>query len=342
MKKTLVLALVAAMGLGLFAGCGSTASNSSSSTSTSTKTEGSASTDAAWPKGTVTILCGFGAGGSSDLECRSIATYLEKVTGGTFVVSNVTGANGWMAWDQLLHSDKDGSVIAMCNTPTLFYDYMDPSQGHSETMDDFDFIANEVIDFGVLVCKKGTYANMDEFMAAAKADGGVTVGDVGANGNKHIASIQLGLANEGTTITPVHEKGWSDNYASLLGGTVDAVSAVYGDIASVLADDEITVLCVYNDARVDVLSDVPTCEELGYGAIYSAPSRGYFVAAGVDASVKEQMVKAFNEAINNADHVAELQALGLIVDYKDGDDYISFLKGQEADVEALKPELGWQ
>ena len=52
-------------------------------------------------------------------------------------------------------------------------------------MDDFDFICNEVIDFGVLVCKKGTYADMDEFMAAAKSAGGVTVADVGANSNKH-------------------------------------------------------------------------------------------------------------------------------------------------------------
>ena len=45
---------------------------------------------------TLVFLCGFGAGGSSDLEVRSLATYLEKKTGGTFVIQNVTGANGWI------------------------------------------------------------------------------------------------------------------------------------------------------------------------------------------------------------------------------------------------------
>lgn len=346
MKKAIAMLLAATMCAGMLVGCGGSKPAETPKTEEPAKTEapaenkGGDTATAEWPKGTVTILCGFGAGGSSDLETRSVASYLEKTTGGTFVVSNVTGANGWMAWDQLLHSDADGTTLAMVNTPALFYDYMDPSQGHKETMDDFEFIANEVIDYGVLVCKKGTFANIDEFMTAAKGDG-VTVSDVGANGNKHIAIIQMGLENPDATLTSVHEKGWSDNYAGLLGGSVDAVSAVYGDIASVMADGELEVLAVFNDKRIDALPDVPTLEETGYGKVYSAPARGYFMNKGVDPATKEAIVKAFNEAINNADHVAELESLGLLVNYMEGDEYVNFLKGQAADVEALKPQLGW-
>ena len=325
----------AALALTACGGSGDAKPAASAAAKTNTAAKG------AWPSGAVTLLCGFGAGGSSDLETRSIATYLEKATGGTFVVQNVTGANGWMAWDQLLHSDADGLTLAMVNTPALFYDYLDPSQGHSETMDNFEFICNEVVDYGTLVCKKGTYANMDELMAAAKAAGGVTIGDVGANGNKHIAIIEMGLANPDATLTSVHEKGWSDNYASLLGGTVDAVSCVYGDIASVLADDELTVLCVFNDERIDALPDVPTLKETGYGDVLSAPARGYMMPKGVDQETKAAIVAAFNTAVNDPDHVAELQNLGLIVNYQDGEDYLDFLRSQEADVVALKPQLGW-
>lgn len=341
MKKVIALVLAVAMALAMVA-CGSSAASSAApaASSEAASAPAASSSTGAWPSGAVTLLCGFGAGGSSDLETRSVATYLEKVTGGTFVVQNVTGANGWMAWDQLLNSDADGLTIAMVNTPALFYDYLDPSQGHSETMDNFEFIANEVIDYGLLVCKKGTFADIDEFMAMANTDG-VTVGDVGANGNKHIATIQMGLENPDATLTAVHEKGWSDNYASLLGGTEDAVSCVYGDIASVLADDELTVLCVFNDERIAALPDVPTCEEAGYGAVYSAPARGYMMPKGVDEATKAAIIEAFDAAINNADHVAELENMGLIVNYMSGDDYLNFLKGQEADVIALKPQLGW-
>lgn len=337
MKKLSALILATAMCVSLLAGCGDAGKTNSNGSAPA----GNNGSSGGWPSGTVTLLCGYGAGGSSDLEVRSLATYLEKKTGGTFVIQNVTGANGWMAWDQLLHADKDGQTIAMVNTPALFYDYLDPSQGHKETMDDFDFICNEVIDYGVLVCAKGKYADINTFMDAAKSSGGVTVADVGANGNKHIAVIETGIANPDATLTSVHQSGWSDNYAALLGGTVDAVSATYGDIASVMADGELDVLCVFNNERIDVLPDVPTLEEAGYGAVYSAPSRGYFLPKGVDAATKEAIVSAFNEAINDAEHVAELEALGLMVNYMDGDEYLNFLKGQESAVIDLKPALGW-
>ena len=343
MKRITAMLLCLLMVLSLAACGGSSGSSGSSApaSSSGSSSTSTASTGAKWPSGAVTILCGFGAGGSSDLEVRSLATYLEKVTGANFVVSNVTGANGWMAWDQLLHADKDGQTLAMVNTPALFYDYLDPSQGHKETMDDFDFICNEVIDFGLLVAKKGAYADINAFMDAAKAEGGVTVADVGANGNKHIAILQAGIENPGANLTSVHQKGWSDNLAALLGETVDAVSATYGDVASVLADGEIEVLCVFNDKRIDVLPDVPTFEEAGYGKVYSAPSRGYFMPKGVDPAIKEAIVAAFKEAIPMADHLAEMESLGLMVNYMDGDEYMTFLKSQEADVIALKPQLGW-
>ena len=352
MKKFGACVLGAALAISTLAACGGSSSSQTTAAPAATTAAAAAETkaaesaapaaDAKWPTGAVTILVGFGAGGSSDLGVRSLATYLEKVTGGTFVVQNVTGANGWMAWDQLLHSAPDGNTLALVNTPALFYDYLDPSQGHKETMDDFEFICNEVMDYGVLVTKKGAYADIAAFMAAAKDDAGLTVADVGANSNKHVTMLQAGIANPDVTLTSVHQSGWADNYAALLGGTVDAVSAVYGDITSVLADDEIDVLCVFNDKRIEQLPDVPTFEEAGFGKVYEQVTRGYMMPKGADPAMKEAIVAAFREAIPMEDHLKEMEGLGLIPAYLEGQDYIDLLKSQEADVTALKPELGWQ
>ncbi len=355
MKKFYACVLSAVMAVSMLAGCGGSGGGSTTAAAAPATTAAAAAApaetkaaeaapagEAKWPSGAVTILVGFGAGGSSDLGVRSLATYLEKVTGGTFVVQNVTGANGWMAWDQLLHSDADGNTLALVNTPALFYDYLDPSQGHKETMDDFDFICNEVMDYGVLVAKKGAYADINAFMEAAKGDAGVTVADVGANGNKHVAIVQAGIANPDASLTSVHQSGWADNYAALLGGTVDAISAVYGDITSVIADDEIDVLCVFNDKRIEQLPDVPTFEEAGFGKVYEQVTRGYMMPKGVDPAMKEAIVAAFKEAIADEGHLKEMDGLGLIPAYMDGQEYIDLLKGQEADVTALKPELGWE
>ena len=336
-KKNLLAAAMAVLTAVSLTACG----NQSGASSQTAAAAGSESTTSDWPKQTVTLICGFGAGGSSDLGVRSLATSLEKQTGVSFVVQNVTGANGWMAWSQLLHSKADGYTIALVNTPALFTDYLDPQQGHTETMDDFDFICNHVIDTGLIVTKTGKYADMAAFMEMAKSDGGVTVGDVGANGNKHIATLQLEAANDGATLTPVHQSGWSDNYAALLGDSLDAVSATYGDVASVLADGDVQVLCVFSDERLKILPDVPTCKEMGFGDVISEPSRGYMLPKGVDAATKAKIDEAFEAAIADADHQAEMESLGLLVNYVGGEDYVEMLKSQEQDIIDLMPALGW-
>lgn len=347
-KAVAAFLLAAAMTAGL-TGCseksgsgtaGTTAGETASVGTKAAEKSGGSTTD--WPSKTITLLCGFGAGGSSDLGVRSLATALEKQTGVSCVVQNITGANGWMCWSQLMDSDPDGYTIALVSTPSLFTDYLDPQQNRSQTMDDFDFICNHVTDYGLLVAKTGQYENMAAFMEAAKADGGVTVGDVGANGNKHIATIQLAEANSGCTLTPVHQSGWSDNYAALLGGTLDAVSATYGDVASALGDGEMEVLCVFAEERIETLPDTPTCKEAGFGEVISAPSRGYMIPLGVDTATKEKMSQAFEAAIADESHQTEMETLGLAINYIGGDEYVGFLKEQEQEIVKLKPLLGWE
>ena len=104
---------------------------------------------------------------------------------------------------------------------------------------------------------------------------------------------------------------------------------------------EIDVLCVFNDERIEQLPDVPTFEEAGFGKVYEQVTRGYMMPKGVDPAMKEAIVAAFKESIANEDHLKEMEGLGLIPAYMDGQEYIDFLKSQEADVTALKPELGW-
>lgn len=146
MKRRSVVAtmLAAAMALSLTA-CGSKSADTAQATAaagTDTTAAADANTTSDWPKQTITMICGFGAGGSSDLGVRSLASSIEKQTGVSCVVQNVTGANGWMAWSRCFIPNRMVIRLLIVNTPALFTDYLDPQQGHKETMDDFDFICN--------------------------------------------------------------------------------------------------------------------------------------------------------------------------------------------------------
>ena len=115
------------------------------------KTEaGALKTAAGWPDKTITLLCGYSAGGSSDLGCRYLAEALREELGQPVVVENVPGSGSWLAWNQLLQTtDKDGYTFALVNLSAL-YGHYDETNPRQYTIDDFELLANHVIDYQVL------------------------------------------------------------------------------------------------------------------------------------------------------------------------------------------------
>lgn len=101
-KRVLALCTGATLSISLLAACssssGSTASGNSSGTNTS---------DGGWqPERSITMLVPWSAGGGSDLAVRTLVPYLEDDLGVSITVVNSTGANGWIAWNELLNSDQ--------------------------------------------------------------------------------------------------------------------------------------------------------------------------------------------------------------------------------------------
>src|SRR4051812_46725135 len=61
-----------------------------------------------YPSKPVTIVVGFGAGGSSDLFARFVADYARKTRGAAIVVENRVGLAGAIAIDRVAKSAPDG------------------------------------------------------------------------------------------------------------------------------------------------------------------------------------------------------------------------------------------
>lgn len=294
-----------------------------------------------YPEKPITMLIGFSAGGSSDLGARMLVPYLEKELGATISVINKTGANGWVAWTELAKAKPDGYILALVNIPGFYSGYLDTKQKRKENMDSFQFIANHVTDWGVLAAKKGAFKDMKDFMEQAKTKE-MTVGDVGIGGNKHMQIENLKKNNPNAKLTPVHMKGWPDNYAGIIGGHIDAVSATCVDVVSQLQEGKMEILCVFAPKRVELLPDVPTCEEEGFGAVYGPSSRGFFMPKGVDADVFAKLQAAFKNAISNPGHIEQMKKMGVLTDYRDGDAYVEYVRQNEESAKSLADIMGWK
>lgn len=110
------------------------------------------------------------------------------------------------------------------------------------------------------------------------------------------------------------------------------------------AQGEIIVLCVFADEENPLLPGVPTFNSLGLTdvSLVGSSQRGYAVKAGTDPAIVEALEAAFEAAITNPDHVAEMAKLGLKVDFIGSAEYTDLIKEQEETLIGMSDIMGWE
>ena len=123
-----------------------------------------------YPSKPITLIVPFGAGGGTDTGARILMTYVEDELGVPVTIINKTGGTGWVGWSELLKSDPDGYTLAHINTPTLMTGYLNPQLKRSNTIHDFELIANHVLDYGAIAIRidEKKFSNLDELISFAK------------------------------------------------------------------------------------------------------------------------------------------------------------------------------
>ena len=278
------------------------------------------------------------------MSIRLLVPYLEEELGVSVTVVNRTGANGWIAWNELLQSDPDGYTIAQLNIPTLYSGYLDPQQNRDTTLDDFQVLCNQISDWGTMVVRKGDerFSTAEELLEYAKSNE-LIVADNGVGTNKHILTVELMENIPELQLVPMHQSGWSDSYASLLGGHIDVGWGSVGEVLSAYEAGEVDILCVFAPERSEFMPDVPTFNELNLGCEILSPSdRGFVLPAGVDEEVYNILLEAFSNAIQNPEHIAASNEMGLEVNYIGGEEYVEYVKENEQSVRDLAGAMGWE
>ena len=185
-----------------------------------------------WPEKPITLVCGYSAGGSSDLGCRYLATALEKQLGVPVMVENRPGGGSWVAWNRVLHNTpKDGYTFTLVNLSTVFGHY-DKKNPRKETINDFELLANQAIDYQVVAIRPNEtrfhdykslieYAKDHELLVAA-ASTGIRSGE---------ASIAKYMEKyHGAKVKVVPVGGAGDANTMFIAGNVDFLIANVGDV----------------------------------------------------------------------------------------------------------------
>ena len=271
--------------------------------------------EGAWPQKPIRFIVPYLAGGTTDLVARTTGEFVSKKLGQPVVIENRPGAGGNIGMDVVAKAAPDGYTIGFgaISTNALnphIYKQMafDPRR---------DFTAVSMLGYSTIVLtvapQKVAARNVQEFIAYAKANPGVTFGTAGAGTSMHLAGAMFGQMT-GTELTHVAYKGSGPAINDMLGGHLPVMFDNLPASLPHIQAGKLRALAVAGKDRSIALPDVPPLAETGLRGYGVDPWFGVFGPAGMDPRVTTRLSQAFNEALADPEVKAKLTRSGFTPD----------------------------
>ena len=310
MKKTLAMLLALVMVFALVA-CGGSSNNNTTPPANNTQNEEPTNTntepsepekvvaDPNYPaSGTLSVVVGWGAGGTTDLIARKVASDMSEAGGFNNNVTNVGGSSGSIAADQVMQEGKDsgelawGGMISAINTWKCM-DYAD-----MDWTDWYAFISCQT-DFCLAVSKDSQFNTYEEFVDYGKANPGkLRSGNPGLGSVGHLAAVTFAQAFD-FEMTAVPFQGGRAAALAVMGGEIEFVFIAYGDIKDLVESGDLKALAFTGETRTITTADGKTYDAPGLDAvkpeIAATTSKLGMWGLAIPRSVPAEKVLAFQE-----------------------------------------------
>lgn len=279
-----------------------------------------------WPTGPVEAVLTASAGGDTDFNARTFATYFEQITGQPMIVTNMAGGGGTLATSHVKQSVNDGSVFLFCHTGQLIINEVSELADYG--MDAFEVSCIPAINNSyVLVASKasGIKSIEDVIKKSKDAPGSVLYGTE-LGGYTHLQALQL-QQMAGIEMMIVDTGSAAEKIVELLAGRIDLGAVPYGKVADYQKTGEMVIIAQYGEERNQYLGDIPTLKESGIELADVIP---YIISfpKGTDPAIVARMseialeiatIESYGEAIRDA-YQQTVQVKGTA-------DAIEYLKG---------------
>ncbi len=268
-----------------------------------------------FPSKPITAYCGFAAGASVDVTARALARGAEKQLGVPIVVENKPGGGATVGAALLASKKPDGYTLGITSTgaltirPHVLKLSYDP-------LKDFTLIMQYTLSIGGLcVLSSSPIKTIEDFIAYAKANPGLSYGSPGVHNAEHLA-VETLAQRKGLMFKHIPTKGGSEANTMLLGHHTDFVAGAGQHINYIKQGTFRMLVLLHAEKRDPNFPDIPTLKELG---CEDAPSVGYIVMGpkGMPDPICKKLGDAFKKVSETADFKKLLASFHLPYVYKD-------------------------
>jgi putative tricarboxylic transport membrane protein len=284
-------------------------------------------------------------GGGYDQTGRAAvgAMEQEKITGGSWEVTNILGAGGAVALTRLMGASGDEHTLMTVGLGVVGSAY---SFGLDYKLTDTTPIAQLIEDQeGVLVPAGSPYQSIDDFVAAWQADPhGIAVGGGSSPGGPdHLFPMQLASAVDvdPTEVRYVPYDGGGPLTSALLGNKIKVGFSGLGEFEGQIKSGDLRVLAVSGEERVaqPTFAGIATLIESGIDLSF-LNWRGVLAPPDIPDARRAELVDYLAEMHDTPEWQDALKTNGWTDAFVTGDDFGTFLEQQDARVASTLKEVG--
>jgi len=264
----------------------------------------------ALPKGPITLIVPFAAGGATDVVSRLIAQKLSERIGRTIVVENAGGGGGSIGATKVAKAPADGSTLLMGTVATHAINPLSMSPSPYDPVRDFTPISLIAKVPNVLLVGNSVKAqSVRELIALLKAQPGkFSYGSSGVGTPPHLSG-ELFKSMAGVDIAHIPYKGGGPAMTDLVGGQIPILFDVLTGAASHIRAGSARALAVTTDKRSPSFPDVPTMAEAGVPGYETYTWNALFGPAGVPRPFVEQLSRELQKVVAEPEVQARLKEL---------------------------------
>lgn len=252
-----------------------------------------------WPERSIELIVPANPGGDTDANARALAAALTEELGWNVIVSNMNGASGTVAFENLLENPDDGYRFVFFHSGASISELM--GMYEFSLLDDFKLAGMPFMDYSsafLINAQNPNFNDLPSMVAYMKEHPGeVTFAtETGNFTHLHVLAFE---AAAGVKFNIVDAGTASQKITELLGQRLDVIDTQAGLVRDYLDTNQFICLGIMADERIESRSDLPTIKEQGYDIVF--PKFFYLAAPN---SVDDAVITALNEGlakvVNNA------------------------------------------
>lgn len=282
-----------------------------------------------YPSKPIRFLMPHPAGAGMDFVSRTVANKLTESWGQQVIVDSRPGAGGIIGLQIAAKTTPDGYTFVPTSIGPLA---VNPSLHRKLPYDpvrDFDTVTTLISALNILVVNPAVpVKSVKELIALAKSQPGKLKYASSANGNTDHLAGELFKMLAGVDMVHIPYKGGGPAALAILSGEVDAIFAVYQNIAPQLNAGKLRPLAVAVGKRWPTLPDVPTVAEMGLPGFEVVNWYGLVAPAGTPREIITKMNKEVVRILQMPDVVKVLADNGMVPLPSTPEQFSAFLKSE--------------